>query len=263
MSDILQIKNLYYSVDKAIIPFVKTEKVNILSDISFNVMENEILGIAGESGSGKTTLAKLLCGILTPSEGKVIFSLKGSVNKKPGPIQLLFQNNGEILNPLRKIEDIISEIILSRIEDKAKHNEEKIRLLESVDLPLNILERKGNELSGGQQQRVALARLLAAEPEILILDEPFSSQDSESQVNFVQLFKKLKSTFGITVICISHNLSALKHLCARIIILRKGKIVEQNNTSNIFNNPQHNYTKLLLKASGYNLSYDEFAQLKE
>ena len=263
MSKILQIQNLFYSVDKVIIPFIRIEKLNILSDISFDVLEKEIIGIAGESGSGKTTLAKIICGILVKSEGDIIFPQwklnKGRIN----PVQLLFQNTGEILNPLRNVDDIISEIILLNKNGRIKLEEEKIKILESVDLPLEILERKGNELSGGQQQRVALARLLAAKPKILILDEPFSSQDIESQINFVKLFKKLRLASGITLICISHNLSMLINICDRIVIMQRGKIVEQNDTLNIFNNPQHSYTKLLLKASGYDLSYNEFTSLKD
>jgi peptide/nickel transport system ATP-binding protein len=263
MSKILQIKNLSYSVDNATIPLFKYRKINILSDISFDVDENEILGIAGESGSGKTTLAKLLCGILTQYKGEIIFSSEQLPANKVNFIQLLFQNNGEILNPSRKIDDIISEVIHLRIKEETALKAEKFKILESVNLPINILERTGSELSGGQQQRVALARLLAARPKILILDEPFSSQDAESQTNFVELFKKLKSTFGITIICISHNLTGLKNICDRIIIMQKGEILENNSAFEIYNNPKHNYTKLLLRASKYTLSYNEFIKLKE
>lgn len=258
MNEILHVKNLYYSVEKIIIPFVKTERINIFSKISFKVYENEVVGLAGESGSGKTTLAKLICGLLQKDSGEIIFNFSDFKKSKINPVQILFQNSGEILNPLRKVNDIIIEALKISNIDVNKLVEEKNKILESIDLSLDLLDRKGYELSGGQQQRVALARLLAVRPKILILDEPFSSQDAESQINFIRLFKKLKSLFGITIICISHNLAALKNLCDRILIIYKSDIVEENSVAEIFTNPQHNYTKFLLKASGYNLQPEDF-----
>ena len=258
MNEILRVKDLSYSVEKVVIPFIKTERVNIFSRISFKVHENEVVGLAGESGSGKTTLAKLICGLLQKDSGEIIFNFSNYKKSKINPVQILFQNSGEILNPLRKVNDIIVEALKISDIDEDKLAEEKNKILESIDLSSDLLNRKGYELSGGQQQRVALARLLAVKPKILILDEPFSSQDAESQINFIKLFKKLKSLFGITIICISHNLAALKNLCDRILIIYKGEIVEENSVAEIFTNPQHNYTKFLLKASGYNLQSGDF-----
>jgi ABC-type dipeptide/oligopeptide/nickel transport system ATPase subunit len=258
MNKILQVQNLSYSADKTIIPIIKTERINIFSNISFDIYENEVVGIAGESGSGKTTLAKLICGLLQKDAGKIIFNFSNVKKGKTNPVQILFQNNGEIINPLRKIDDISDEALkLGKIAEE-KLEEEKDKILESIGIPPELLDRKGYELSGGQQQRIALARLLTVKPKILILDEPFSSQDIESQINFVELFKQLKTLFGMTIICISHNLAALKNLCDRILIMHKGKIIEGNFTAEIFRNPQNNYTKFLLKACGYNLQPEDF-----
>jgi peptide/nickel transport system ATP-binding protein len=258
MNKILQVNNLSYSVDKTIFPFIKSDRSNIFSNITFHVYENEVAGIAGESGSGKTTLAKLICGLLKKDSGEIVFNFRDLKKSKSNPVQILFQNSGEILNPLRSVNDIIIEALKLGKTDINKLDEEKNRILESMDISLELLNRKGYELSGGQQQRIALARLLTVKPKILFLDEPFSSQYIESQINFVELFKKLKTLFGMTIICISHNLAALKNLCDRILIMHKGKIIEENFTAEIFGNPQNNYTKFLLKASGYNLKQEDF-----
>jgi peptide/nickel transport system ATP-binding protein len=131
-------------------------------------------------------------------------------------------------------------------------------VLNAVKFPKQLLERKGYELSGGEQQRVALARILAVKPELLILDEPFSSQDYESQENFLNLFLDLKKSFNITMICIAHNLRLLRKLSDEVIIMYNGKIVEKNISTDLFENPKHQYTKFLLKAEKYNLKYEEF-----
>jgi peptide/nickel transport system ATP-binding protein len=258
MNKILQVQNLSYSVEKTVIPFIKTDTVNIFSNISFELYENEVAGIAGESGSGKTTLAKLISGLLPKDNGEIIFNLGNIKKSKTNPVQILFQNSGEILNPLRNVNDIIIEALKLSDTDKNKLEGEKNKILSSINISTELLGRRCYELSGGEQQRVALARLLAVKPKILILDEPFSSQDLESQINFIGLFKKLKTQFGLTIICISHNLFALENLCDRILIMYKGKIVEENKTNLIFTNPQNSYTKFLLKASGYNLQPEDF-----
>ena len=121
----------------------------------------------------------------------------------------------------------------------------------------------GGTLSGGEQQRAALARILSVQPEVLILDEPFSAQDPISQLNFLSLFKSINQEFKITMVCISHNLQVLKSLCNDVIILYKGKIVEKGEIRSVFENPQHPYTKFLLKAENYTLCYDEIQNERE
>ena len=131
------------------------------------------------------------------------------------------------------------------------------KILNSVGFPIELCDRRGYELSGGEQQRAAIARLLATNPVLLILDEPFSAQDIESQVNLVHLFKKLNKEFMITMICISHDLKILKNLANRIIILKNGEIVESGLTKDVFTKPEKDYTKFLLSAEALNLSYSE------
>ncbi|MBK7379318.1 MAG: ABC transporter ATP-binding protein [Ignavibacteriales bacterium] len=248
MKTILSVKELTYSV-KAI-----SEKKIILDNISFTLEEGKILGIAGESGSGKTTLAKILCGLNIPDEGEII--LNRSAEEIKNRIQILFQNNGELLNPYRKVENILSEALAI---GRKKNNQslELKGLMQIVDIEENLLQRRCYQLSGGQQQRVALARILAVNPKLIILDEPFSAQDPESQLNFLNLFKKINTELGTTLICIAHSLKILRKLADEVIILYKGKIVEQGKTEIVFSLPQHNYTKFLLKAESYDLKYED------
>ncbi len=269
MNTLLSLENISYKVkSRRVFDFDNKEK-SILQNISFSLEVGHKLGIAGESGSGKTTLAKIIAGAIIPTEGKIIFSPHNKKNKmRTSPIQILFQNNGEILNPYRKINNILEEAISIRNNfknhtDMEKIIEEKERILKAVNFSKELLNRKGYELSGGEQQRAALARLLAAKPELLILDEPFSAQDPESQLNLLNLFNKINSDMKITIICIAHNLQILNKLCDKILIIYKGEIVEQGSTSNIFSSPQHSYTKFLLNAGKYNLSSEEIRYIEE
>jgi len=247
---LLRVNNLSYSVQG------KNGELSILDDISFELEKDRTLGIAGESGSGKTTLGKLLAGTLTPTGGEINFALNPSKRKRPSSVQILFQNNGEVLNPFRKVREVVEEAVKLRT-GKTGAEEKTAGLFGSLDFPVALWERKGYELSGGEQQRAALARLLAVEPEVLILDEPFSAQDPESQLNFLNLFQKIKREYNITMICIAHNVRLLRKLCDEIMIIYRGRLVEKGNTEEIFNSPKHPYTKFLLKSENYDLSFDE------
>ena len=249
MNPLLKVENVSYFIDKA---------KPILNNISFELNKGEILGIAGESGSGKTTLGKIIAGLITPSEGKITFTKPAGWEKtKVSPIQILFQNNGEILNPFRRIDSEVKEALKLRNGGIINLDEEAEKIFLSLDLKENLRKRKGYELSGGEQQRGALARLLAVKPVLLILDEPFSAQDPDSQYNFLDLFKKINSNMSVTIICISHNLRILKELCNNLLIIYRGTIVERGECGTIFDNPSHPYTRFLFKADNYKLTYDE------
>jgi len=254
MSKILSINNLCFKVKET--DLFKTKEKTILNNISFEVNEGEIIGIAGESGSGKTTLAKLIAGVIKPTAGSINFNLTNNSNS----VQILFQNTGQILNPFRKIEDIIEEAIMLRKDLPGNIESEKERIFSSVNFQKKYWENIGSNLSGGQQQRAALARLLAVQPELLILDEPFSAQDFESKITLVELSKNINKKFNVTLICISHDLNALRNLCERVIIIYKGKIVEIGKTNEILENPTHPYTKYLIKAEKYDLNHSELME---
>jgi len=226
MSPQLAVKNLSFSVSKNSFFGRKNEK-NILENISFKVERGEILGIAGPSGGGKTTLAKLLIGIHEPTGGEIIMNFSKSEKGKPNRIQLLFQNSEEIVNPFTKVKNILVEALRRKNEKSISNGERLSGLLSEVNIDENSLEKYCMQLSGGQRQRVALARLLAVEPEILILDEPFSAQDVQSQLNLLLLFKKINAEKGVTLICISHQENVLNKLTDRIIRIKEGKVVSE------------------------------------
>ena len=250
---LLKVENISYSVE---IKEKGQKKFDILKNVSFEVEAGEIIGVCGESGGGKSTLAKVIAGLIKPDNGKITLNSKSN-QKTSSPIQILFQNHGEVLNPFRKVSSIIEEaLIINRIH-KIYIAEERENILSSVGFPKDLYDRRGFQLSGGEQQRAALARLLATNPVLLILDEPFSAQDVESQLKLVNLFKKLNTEFKITMICISHDLRILRNLANRVIILKDGGIVESGNTKEVFTNPQKDYTRFLLSAEALNLSYDE------
>ena len=251
---LLKIENISYSVA------VKDEKkrFDILKNVSFEVAPGEILGICGESGGGKSTLARVIAGIIKPNSGRIILDSDYATSKrKSSPIQILFQNHGEILNPFRKVKNILEEALKINGVDESNIEKERENVLSSVGFPKELYHRRGFELSGGEQQRAALARLLAVKPALLILDEPFSAQDVESQLNFVNLFKKLNRDFNLTMICISHDLRILRNLANRVIIIKDGEIVESGKTKEVFDNPKKEYTKFLLSAEALNLTYQE------
>lgn len=251
---ILKCENITYEAPDENI--FTTKKKVILNNISLEVVENEILSIAGESGSGKTTLGKILAGILIPTKGEIkYFFNQHDDGRNHQAIQILFQNNGELINPLRTVESVLSEAI-QKAGNKA-FTKTVDELLDIFSLPKSLRTQKGYTLSGGQQQRVALARILAVNPEIIILDEPFSAQDKESVENFISIIKSLKNTSGKTVICISHDVKALKDISDSILIMKDGEIVEKGNASEIFSNPQQDYTKFLIKAAELDLSAEE------
>ena len=256
MNNIIEVNNLCYSVLLKKSTGLSFEKI-ILDNISFALQKEKILGIAGESGSGKTTLAKVLAQILQPTSGNFTLNVSDDwKNRKTNPVQILFQNTGEILNPLREINNIISEAIKIRFGNE-ENESIKLKILTSVNLQQILWERKGYELSGGEQQRAALARILSVQPDILILDEPFSAQDPTSQLNLLNLFKSINKEYKITMICISHNLKILRSLCDEALVIYRGRIVEKGDVKNIFANPQHPYTKFLLRAEDYNLKHEE------
>jgi ABC-type dipeptide/oligopeptide/nickel transport system ATPase subunit len=257
MNLILKAENLSYSV------LQKNEEKLILKNISFELERNSVLGISGESGSGKTTLGKIIVGILKPTAGKISYYFSGN-HKRVSPVQILFQNTGEIINPLRTIRSMIEAPSPEGIppsRDKSPPKGETLeKLMKIVGIEKDLMNKRGYELSGGEQQRVALERVLAVKPELLILDEPFSAQDYESQENFLNLFLNLKKNLNITMICISHNLRIQRKLCDEIMIMYNGEIVEMNKSKELFENPMHQYTKFLLKAEKYDLSYEEFGK---
>lgn len=244
---ILEIKNLkkYFSVESGIF---KQEKglVKALDDVSFSVNSGETLGIVGESGCGKSTLAKIILKLIDPTDGTVIF--KKPINYLREDVQIVFQNPYSSLNPKMDIYNTLSEPLLIHHLCTRRNLKKKIcDLLEQVGLDDTALKRYPLEFSGGQRQRIAIARALATEPKILVLDEPVSSLDITSQRQILDLFIELQHRHNLTYIFISHNLSVIKKISARILVLYLGKIMEIADTKDIFKQPVHPYTYALMQ----------------
>lgn len=229
---------------------LKFGKVQVLFDVNFKVNEGEIVGLIGESGSGKSTIARTIMKIYEQSKGEVKFEGKlikeYSQKEYYSKIQMIYQDPFSSLNPTMKVRDLIAEPLHIHGE---KNVDEKINaILESVGLSKLLLDRYPNQLSGGQCQRIGICRALLLDPQLMILDESIASLDVSVQGLILNLLKKLNKERLLTMLFISHDLSVIKYFCDRVVILHKGVIVEEGKTINVFNNPQHPYTKKLLAA---------------
>jgi oligopeptide transport system ATP-binding protein len=258
MDPIFKIINLkkYFPVTKGLfrkqIGFVKA-----LDNISFSVDKGEVLGIVGESGSGKTTLARILLRLISPSGGKVEF--EGSdlfnLNKKElmnfrKRVQIVFQDPHTSLNPRLSIASTVGEgLIIHKLAKNKKDRKNRIaELLNSVGLKPDYMNRYPHEFSGGQRQRIGIARALSVNPEVIIADEPVSSLDVSVQAQILNLFVDLQEKFNLTYIFIAHDLRVVEHISTRIIVMYMGKIVETALKDELYKNPIHPYTKLLLNS---------------
>ncbi len=253
---VLQVKNIkvQFPVSKGV--FGKTiEFINAVDDVSFDVYQGETLGLVGESGSGKTTLGRTIICLTEPSEGKILFKGKDllTLNRKEiremrKNIQIIFQDPYSSLNPRMKAGDAILEPLEVHNLHSGKRKERVYELLEMVHLSPDHFNRFPHELSSGQRQRVYIARALSIEPEFLICDECVSALDVSVQAQILNLLNKLKRELNFTCIFISHDLSVVKFMSDRMIVLNKGKIEETGEPETLYKSPLSNYTKKLIDA---------------
>lgn len=228
-----------------------------VDDVSFNVYEGETLGIVGESGCGKTTLARTLLGLIKPASGKVQFGAKQAsvlddrfAKSLKTEMQIVFQNPQAALNPRMKIGDAVIEplVIHNRIQSSRQKKERAGELLYSVGLDPSWVSRYPHQISGGQRQRVCIARALALRPKLIICDEAVSALDVSVQAQILNLLKQLQQEYNLTYIFISHDLSVVKFMSDRIMVMNKGKIEEIDKSENIYLNPTQEYTRRLIAA---------------
>mgnify|MGYP006281686227 CR=1 FL=1 len=213
-----------------------------LKEVTFHADAGRILGIVGESGSGKTTLVRCLAGLEMPTEGAVVY--RGASRRE---LQLVFQGNS--LNPRLRVKTSLGEALANRGVfgmDQVRRGGE---LLELVGLPATVLNRFPGQLSGGQRQRVAIARALAMEPKVLLLDEPVSSLDVSVQARVLNLLLDLQDELGLTMVVVSHDLTLICYLSQKIVVLQRGRIVEQGLVETILTSPEHPYTRKLLESA--------------
>ena len=231
-------------------------KTLALDDVTFSVAPREALALVGESGSGKTTLAHILVGLIKPDAGQVEFDgrdiLRISRRELPAVrrrMQLIYQDPYSSLNSALKIGDaIIEPALVHGLIDKQDAEKRTVELMDQVGLSPSLASRRPEALSGGQRQRVAIARSLAAEPDVLIADEAISALDVSVQVQVIGLFARLQQELGLTLIFVSHQLATVAQLCERVAILYRGRLVEIGPVSEIFRRPRHGYTASLIQA---------------
>ena len=254
---ILEIKNVskFYNTSKNL--FRNNKSFKALSQISLKLFKGETLGLIGESGSGKTTLSNAILKIHEFEKGEILFKGKDISKIKEREllefrknVQIIFQDPYASLNPLQNIFQIISEPIkFHRICLKNEVYEKCKELISDVGLNENFLSRYPHELSGGQRQRVCIARAISVNPEVLICDESVSALDVSIQATVLNLLNLLKKKYNFTYIFISHDLSVVKYMSDKIIVLYNGKIVDYQDADLLFEKPKDNYTKKLIKAS--------------
>ena len=229
--------------------------VHAVRDLGFRVRPGEILGIVGESGCGKSTLAKMLVGLEYPTDGEIRFDGEplAAAGHKPNlkvlsrRVQYIFQDPNSSLNPRKTIREILSAPLKHLRGMNAKEREHRLaELMDHVNLRPEFLDRYPHEFSGGQAQRIGIARALAAEPDILILDEPVSALDVSVQAQVLNLLKRLRQEFQLTYLFISHDLGVVRNFCDRVAVMYFGRIVEEAGVDDLFSRPVHPYTRRLL-----------------
>ena len=232
--------------------------VNAVTDVSFSVTKGQTFALVGESGSGKSTIARLIVGLLEPSAGDIVFDGRSLIEGLRGAearrlrrrFQMIFQDPLASLNPRWRVTDIVAEplrVFEKGMDDRAR----RLRVGELLTL-VGLSPEDGvkfpHQFSGGQRQRIAIARALAANPDFIVCDEPTSALDVSVQAQILNLMKDLQREFGLTYVFISHNLQVVRHMANRIGVLYLGRLAEVADAADLFANPRHPYTRMLLEA---------------
>jgi ABC-type glutathione transport system ATPase component len=234
----------------------QTESHRAVDDVSLQLRRGEILGLAGGSGSGKTTLARCIVRLIEPDAGTIELAgadvraaRGGELRELRRRMQMVFQDPYASLNPRMTVGTALLEVGRVHHRPGAEEGEQFVRdALERVHLGAGIASRRPRELSGGQRQRVAVARALAAGPEVLIADEPVSALDVSVQAQLLNLFLDLRDDLGVAILFVAHQLAVIAEVADRVAVMNRGRLVEEGETAAVFGDPQDDYTKALLAA---------------
>ncbi|MDD3593918.1 MAG: ABC transporter ATP-binding protein [Candidatus Gastranaerophilales bacterium] len=255
MEEILRIENLKKKFPKNRDFFGRSKGwVFALNGVNLTINKGDSMGLVGESGCGKSTVGRCILKLIEPTEGNIFFNgqkitaIKNSEFKTIRPnLQIVFQNPYSSLNPRMKIKDILEEPLKINTKSNKKERRGKIlEVLEMVGLGEDILDNFPHEFSGGQRQRIVIAKALILNPEFIVADEPISALDISIQAQIINLLKELKEKFNLTYLFISHDLGTVKHFCNKVAVMYLGEIIEFAQTNELFDNPLHPYSKLLL-----------------
>ncbi|MBV7297598.1 murein tripeptide/oligopeptide ABC transporter ATP binding protein OppF [Enterovibrio paralichthyis] len=255
--DIEDLKVHFNIAAKSAWPWAKPATLKAVDGVNIKLYEGETLGVVGESGCGKSTFARAVIGLVQATEGQVVWlgqdltKLQGNaLREKRKEIQMIFQDPLASLNPRMTVGDIIAEPLQTFYPELSK-DEVKQRVQEMmtrVGLLPNVINRYPHEFSGGQCQRIGIARALILKPKLVICDEPVSALDVSIQAQVVNLLKELQKEMGLSLIFIAHDLSVVKHISDRVLVMYLGNAVELAEGKELFDNPQHPYTKALMSA---------------
>ncbi len=238
--------------------FKKPGEVRALRGISFDVRAGQRFGVVGESGSGKSTLLRILAGLDRPSAGsvrvagnEVAGARESQLIELRRELQIVFQDPMGSLNPRMRVQDIIAEPLLAPGQrvDSALQRRLVREMLAAVDLPADSAERFPHQFSGGQRQRISIARALICKPRVLVADEPVSALDVSVRAQVLNLLSDLVDQYQLTLVFVSHDLGVVRHICDNVVVMRSGEIVESGSTEEIYERPQHDYTRTLVGAS--------------
>ncbi len=257
---ILQVENLKVNFDVSTegdMPWTKRKKLKAVDDVSFSLQSGETLGIVGESGCGKSTLARAIIRMVPTESGNALWFGddllkldKISMRKHRKEIQMIFQDPLASLNPRMNIGQIIAEPLKTHYPKTSKEDiKSRVQdVMNKVGLLHNLINRYPHEFSGGQCQRIGIARALILKPKLIICDEPVSALDVSIQAQVINLLMELQSEMGLTLIFIAHDLSIVKHISNKIMVLYLGNMVEMANSVDIYAHPRHPYTQALISA---------------
>ena len=256
MEKLVEVKNLkkWFWTGKGI--FGKKEAVRAVDNVSFYIEKREVLGLVGESGCGKTTCGKTILRVLDPTAGSIFFKGQNITHLKRKELlkfrkrmMIIYQDPFGSLDPRMTIGSTIAEPMeIHKIIPRKEQEEKVIEIMGKVGLLSDQINRYPHEFSGGQRQRIGIARALATNPEFIVADECVSALDVSIQAQIINLLQDLQKEFGLTLLFVAHDLSVIKHICDRVAVMYLGKIVESAPKKELFDNPQHPYTKALLSA---------------